>query len=270
MTVALYKYVADDGSEYKILLPSDFAELFDYEAGSESAPYIPDWISPRFANYKEGTLGLYLTATITEPFGAGTPPASIELADTMYYLRSAIGEKRGVTPQVVVVAGPQGPKGDDGEPGSGGGGGGGPEVIVAWNDQDFTSTDLVEDDELVYTTTAGKLHIFEGVAWFNNQSGGYGTDILKVALGFGYAPNRNWLLAKDGSWQPMIYADTGAFGLNQVALASEGHVVHFGGVLRETDAHTVALNFATAGGAAGQTFRRAKNSWMRVTVVDVP
>jgi len=73
---------------------------------------------PRFANYVGMTAGDYLTVTITQKYGAGVPPSTVNVGGRDYTLRSVIGEKRGaVVPTTILAQGPQGIQGSAGSPG---------------------------------------------------------------------------------------------------------------------------------------------------------
>lgn len=118
MVSTAYKYLSDDGNTYQVVLPSDFASALSYVAATGSEPYIPTWISYRYATYQTSG-GLFLSGVVvTEPFAVGNPPSTITVDGVVYLLKSQYGEQRGITPNngVLLIAGPQGP------PGSGGGG----------------------------------------------------------------------------------------------------------------------------------------------------
>ena len=119
MPVAAYQYKSDDGSTYQVVLPSDFAFQMNYIEASGAEPYLPMYVSPRYASYVNVSDGLWMSVVSTNMFGGGIPPLSINVNSKTYMLKSAIGEVRqtNINANVMVIAGPQGP------PGSGGGDG---------------------------------------------------------------------------------------------------------------------------------------------------
>jgi hypothetical protein len=118
MATAAYRYQSDDGNVYQVVLPTDFALPLNYIAASGSEPYLPNFISMRYATYQD-VLGLYINpAYILSPFGPVNPPPACTVDGVNYSLVSSYGEVRGSfnLGNIVLIAGPQGP------PGSGGSG----------------------------------------------------------------------------------------------------------------------------------------------------
>jgi hypothetical protein len=119
VTLAAYEYYSDDGTTYQVMLDSDFAAVLSYVPATGSEPYLPSYISMRYATYKSAA-GILLNAVyVTSPFNPVNPPTFFEVGGISYFFVSAYGEQRGFAqnPTIVTIAGPPGP------PGSGGGGG---------------------------------------------------------------------------------------------------------------------------------------------------
>lgn len=113
MGFAAYQYRSDDGNTYQVLLDDLVATQLGYVPATGSEPYLPPFISYRYANYQALPSEAYIQAVITRPFDATTPPTSITVGSVSYKLRSARGESRsgGMPSNVMVIAGPQGPPG---------------------------------------------------------------------------------------------------------------------------------------------------------------
>lgn len=101
-----------------MVLPSDFASALEYNLANGSEPYLPSFISMRYASYQAQQGVAISSVYITYPFSPFNPPTTINVGGITYILKSSYGEQRGNTSSaaVVTIAGPQGP------PGSGGGG----------------------------------------------------------------------------------------------------------------------------------------------------
>lgn len=119
MATAAYRYQSDDGNVYQVVLPTDFALPLNYIAASGSEPYLPNFISMRYATYQD-VLGLYINpAYILSPFGPVNPPPTCTVDGVNYNLVSSYGEVRGSFKlgNVILIGGPQGPPGASGSGG---------------------------------------------------------------------------------------------------------------------------------------------------------
>jgi len=114
-----YRYDSDDGNTYQIVLPSELADVFNYQPALGIEPYLPSYISPRYATYISPQHAIWLSAVITEPFSAAGPPQSVEIGGNIYFSKSIYGELRGnvTNPSIITIAGPQGANGTDGAEG---------------------------------------------------------------------------------------------------------------------------------------------------------
>lgn len=110
MTTAAYQYLSDDGTIYQIVLPSEFASPLNYAPASGAEPYVPSYMSPRFANYQSISGGLWVSVFITLPFNRVTLPDQILVQGVTYLLKGSVGEARGLqtSPNILIIAGPQG------------------------------------------------------------------------------------------------------------------------------------------------------------------
>jgi hypothetical protein len=109
-----YEYLSDDGNTYQVVLQSDFALALGYVVATGLEPYLPTYISMRYATYQSSN-ALYINPVyVTYPFSSGNPPASISVGTLYYFLKSSYGESRGgaaFNANLLVIAGPQGPPG---------------------------------------------------------------------------------------------------------------------------------------------------------------
>lgn len=119
MSIAAYKYEADNGFTYQVVLPDDLASELGYIPAAGDEVYLPAYIAPRFATYVSAVNGLDLSAIVTQRAVFALPPPTITLAGNAYQLIAQHGEKRVSAPlgSVITVAGPQGAPGPAGDPG---------------------------------------------------------------------------------------------------------------------------------------------------------
>ena len=109
-SIGAYQYLSDGGVIYQIALPSDFATAFNYVPAQGTEPYLPAYISPRFATYQTLNKLLWANVQITTPFNLTVPPQSVFFDGNQYFLGSTNGEQRNTTisANIVTVQGPPG------------------------------------------------------------------------------------------------------------------------------------------------------------------
>lgn len=119
MSVSNYKYTADSGTVYQVTLPDDFAQALGETPATGSESYLPQEISPRYANYRSAA-GVLRTAIITTSTIFGALPNPLTVAGVSYKLGNAQGES--TLPYLpafnMAAMGPQGAQGPAGQPGT--------------------------------------------------------------------------------------------------------------------------------------------------------
>jgi hypothetical protein len=105
MSSSAYKYLSDDGNVYQVVLDDAFAGPLGYVVATGAEPYLPSYISPRYASFQTSTGVLMNAAYVTTPFNHTNPPAVISVSGVTYLLKSSYGEQRGfsLTPSPSIV-----------------------------------------------------------------------------------------------------------------------------------------------------------------------
>jgi hypothetical protein len=120
LSSSAYQYQGDDRITYQVVLPDDFASSLGYIPALGTEPYLPVWISTRYATYGS-TSGLYLNVVvITTPFFTANPPGFVTVSGITYALKGFYGEQRGtpLQPNLFTIAGPPGAPGAPGAAGA--------------------------------------------------------------------------------------------------------------------------------------------------------
>lgn len=127
MGSAAYEYHSDDGNTYQIILDDTFAAALSYVPATGFEPYLPSFISPRYANYQQVGIGTSVGVLATLPFNVLAPPVGISNGIANYVRKSLVGERSSnvlsinafLPPVIVGQTGADGAAGPPGPPGPG-------------------------------------------------------------------------------------------------------------------------------------------------------
>lgn len=137
MSYGNYVYTADDGTDYAVSVPIDFATALGMVPAT-TQPYIDTVISPRYATFRN-TLGQFRSALIDSLLNfASTLGRTLTVSSLVWTCVTAHAETYPPIQPLTVdsLVGPPGPPGPIGPPGPPGPGGGGPYYKA------FTASDI--------------------------------------------------------------------------------------------------------------------------------
>jgi len=115
--VAAYRYTADSGTTYQVLLPSAFALAMGYTPASGNEPYLSQLISPRYASYVCTVPPMFRQVVIPTRQQFMAPPDAVTAEGHVWRLARLVGEQQ-FSPyggNVILASGPPGDKGEKGD-----------------------------------------------------------------------------------------------------------------------------------------------------------
>lgn len=120
MAVAAYEYTDDGGSLWQVVLPTDFAASSNWLPAVGTEPYLPQWISPRYATYVCPSPALWVSVVQTRKTSSSAIAQNILVQGNLYKFQSFIGEVRNtlLSGNIITISGPQGPTGLQGPQGT--------------------------------------------------------------------------------------------------------------------------------------------------------
>jgi len=122
-----YVYISNQGAEYQVAIPEDFADALGMSPASGSEPYLDTSLSPRFSTWYN-TIAGSRSAIVGDTTTFGSLPSNLVVDGLEYVWRSSYGESVPPTAAPLLASpqgaqgapgptGPEGPTGPQGPPG---------------------------------------------------------------------------------------------------------------------------------------------------------
>lgn len=211
MSTSAYKYTSDAGTTYQVFLADDFAQALGLSLASGTEPYLPPYVSPRYATYVASVPITWRQATISTQALFTNLPRQLAIGGVIYTLSSTQSESVFAIQggSIMLAAGPQGPQGVQGATG--------PQGPAGF--QTSVGTNISADVSLTANTPATIM----SVTIPTGQTGTYQLMAVLTALGGGAASSLDAYTDISGSMsEPEGTTFVGASEYGQVHLLGQG------------------------------------------------
>lgn len=113
-----YQYKSDNGMLYQVLMPDDFAAALGCVPAVGTEPYLPQWLTPRYASYVASNPAVFRQPLIPTLAIFGNLPSVLRVGGQNYSVGGAQSESTfsQYGGNLILAAGPQGEQGPQGVP----------------------------------------------------------------------------------------------------------------------------------------------------------